>query len=82
MSRERLAEEALRAARNAEHNLRWMDKHPDRYDPAKKLEMQAYLHSMKRFAAIEMKNARRPGRASSLRSRLMSLLSSILTARR
>ncbi|GBG09470.1 hypothetical protein PAT3040_04116 [Paenibacillus agaridevorans] len=82
MSREKLIEEARQAAQNADHNLQWMDKHPDRFDPTKKLEMQAYLHSMKRFASIEMKNARRPGRALKLRTRLKSLLSSILTAER
>ncbi|MHA6484509.1 hypothetical protein ACX1C1_21665 [Paenibacillus sp. strain BS8-2] len=82
MSREKLVEEASQAARNADHNLKWMDKHPERFDPSKKLEMQAYLHSMKRFAAVETKNARRPGRASKLRTRLKSLLSSILTAER
>lgn len=82
MDREKLAEEARKAAQNADHNLNWMEEHPDRFDPSKKLEMQAYLLSMKRFASIEIKNARRLGRASKLRSRLMSLLSSILTAER
>ncbi|RJX40908.1 hypothetical protein D3P09_02495 [Paenibacillus pinisoli] len=79
MLREQLADEARRAGRNAEHNLKWMEKHPDRFDPSKKLEMQAYLHSMIRFARIEIKNARRAGRTSKLRTRLSSLLLSILT---
>lgn len=77
MSREQLAAEALEAGRAAEHNLRWMQKHPDRFDQRKKHDMETYLHMMLQFSKEEMKNARLAGRTS-LRTRSRNLLLSII----
>ena len=64
MDRHALAREAEAAARRARHNLRWIRKHPDRIDPAKRADMEAYLRKMIRFAREEKRNARRAGRTS------------------
>ncbi len=81
MSREQLAAEALAAGQAARHNLRWMEKHPERIDQSKRVEMEQYLNSMIRFSKEEMKNARRAGRTS-LRNRLKFLVKSILAHQR
>ena len=62
MSREQLVEEAIRVAKAAEHNIRWIWENPDRIDLTKRDDMMAYLCKMRRFAKQEMKNARRAGR--------------------
>ncbi|MFD2116385.1 hypothetical protein ACFSTH_08130 [Paenibacillus yanchengensis] len=77
MSREQLAADALAAGQAAKHNLRWMDKHPERVNQNKRDGMEVYLNNMIRFSEIEMKNARRAGRAS-LRNNLKNLLKSIV----
>lgn len=85
MKREDLAEEAREAGRAAEHNLKLIARDPDRMvHPAKLVDGITYLNTMIRFAEseLEMKNARRAGRTLGLRSRLMSLLSSILADER
>ncbi len=73
MSREQLAAEALAAGQAARHNLKWMDKHPDRIDQSKRKEMKEYLNSMIRFSKMEIKNTRSAKRAS-LRNRLKFLV--------
>ncbi|MEF2247718.1 hypothetical protein [Paenibacillus sp. IITD108] len=78
MSREQLVAEALAAGQAAKHNLRWMDKHPDRFDQSKREDMKEYLNNMIRFSKVEMKNARLAGRTSKLRTRLSSLVVSII----
>lgn len=64
MDRQTLAREAEAAARRARHNLEWIRKHPDRIDPAKRADMEAYLKRMIRFAREEKRNARLAGRTS------------------
>ncbi|MBO7747379.1 hypothetical protein I8J29_24645 [Paenibacillus sp. MWE-103] len=81
MTREQLAAEARRAGRNAVHNLKWMREYPNRYEPDKRSEMEAYLLKMIQFARYEIENARRPGRTSE-RSRVRELLFSILSLRK
>ena len=76
-TRIRLVEEAKRAARNAKHNLRWIRKNPDKIDPAKRADMEAYLNRMIQFAKAEKKNARRAGRTP-LKIRLKNLLTAIV----
>ncbi|GIO84585.1 hypothetical protein J25TS5_15170 [Paenibacillus faecis] len=78
MNREQLAAEAVQAGRNSKHNLKLIRKYPDRMLPGKTEDGMEYLNRMIRFAEEEKKNARRAGRTLGLRSRLMSLLSSIL----
>ncbi|SFJ43833.1 hypothetical protein SAMN02799624_04520 [Paenibacillus sp. UNC496MF] len=78
MTREQLAAEARRAGKNAVHNLNWTRKYPDRYEPDKRAEMEAYLLMMIQFARYEIENARRPGRTS-VRSRVRELMFSILS---
>ena len=77
MDRHALAREAEAAARRARHNLRWIRKHPDRIDPAKRADMEAYLRKMIRFAREEKRNARRAGRTSRMK-RFENLLVSII----
>mgnify|MGYP001275680975 CR=1 FL=1 len=72
-----LIAEAKRAARNARHNLRWIKRNPDKIDPSKRADMEAYLQRMIRFAREEKKNARRAGRTS-VRMRLVNILVFIL----
>jgi hypothetical protein len=64
LDRQTLAREAEAAARRARHNLEWIRKHPDRIDPAKRADMEAYLRKLIRFAREEKRNARRAGRTS------------------
>lgn len=77
MDRHVLAHEAAAAARRARHNLEWIRKHPDRIDPAKRADMEAYLRKLIRFAREEKRNARRAGRTSRL-VRLGNMLFSII----
>lgn len=80
MVRDDLVKQALQAGRNAEHNLQVIVRNPDKMiHPNKLVDGIDYLNNMIRFAEkeIEMKKDRRPGQ-SRLRTRLMSLLSSIV----
>ena len=77
MEREMLIAEAKRAARNARHNLRWIKRNPDKIDPSKRADMEAYLQRMIRFAREEKKNARRAGRTSVKRA-IENLIASII----
>ncbi|MFB4326438.1 hypothetical protein RB298_29340 [Priestia sp. BR_2] len=80
MLRNELVKQALQAGRNAEHNLQVIVRNPDRMiHPNKLVDGIDYLNNMIRFAEkeLEMKKDRRPGQ-SRLRTRLMSLLSSIV----
>ncbi|AWP30732.1 hypothetical protein B9D94_30785 [Paenibacillus sp. Cedars] len=83
MLREQLVAEAREAGRNASHNLEWIRKNPEVMLPGKIESAESYLNNMIRFAEKEMgmKKDCLAGQ-SRLRSRLMSLLSSILTAER
>ncbi|MEC0370857.1 hypothetical protein [Paenibacillus chibensis] len=78
MVQERLAVDALQAGRDAIHNLKWIRKHPEAMLPGKLKDAEAYLCAMKTFAEVEMKNARRAGRALRLKHRINILLSFIL----
>ncbi len=83
MKREDLAKQAWEAGQAAEHNLQLIVRQPERMvHPYKLADGITYLNTMINFAEAEMKNARRPGRTLRLRSRLMSLLSSILADER
>lgn len=77
MSRESLVEDARRAGEAARHNLKWMDKHPDRFEQSKKEDMQAYLHMLIRFSENEQKNTRFAERAS-VATRVKDLFVSII----
>lgn len=80
MLRNELVKQALQAGRNAEHNLQVIVRNPDKMiHPNKLVDGIDYLNNMIRFAEkeLEMKKDRRPGQ-SRLRTRLMSLLSSIV----
>lgn len=82
--RETLVKQALQAGRNAEHNLQVIVRNPEKMiDSNKLVNGIAYLNNMIRFAEKEMgmKKDRRPGQ-SQLRTRLKSLLSSILIVER
>lgn len=79
-------EEQVRfVAKHAKHNLKLIKRTPEICNPEdlekniKFLEMMIRLHKIDQKA---QKNARRAGRALRLRTRLMSLLSSILTSER
>ncbi|MGG1880162.1 hypothetical protein ABDI30_21680 [Paenibacillus cisolokensis] len=83
MKREDLARQALEAGQAAEHNLQLIAREPGRMNsPEKLVDGIAYLNTMIRFAEEEKKNARRAGRTLGLRTRLKSLLLSILNAER
>lgn len=80
MVRDDLVKQALQAGRNAEHNLQVIVRNPDKLiHPNKLVDGITYLNTMIRIAEneLEMKKDRRPGQ-SRLRSRLMSLLVSIV----
>lgn len=84
MVRDDLVKQALQAGRNAEHNLQVIVRNPDKMiDSTTLVDGIAYLNNMIKFAEkeLEMKKDRRPGQ-SRLRSRLMSLLVSILNGER
>lgn len=80
MSRDQLEAEALIAGRAAVHNLKWMKKHPERFDQSKKHDMETYLYMMIHFSKEEIKNAHRPG-WTSLRTRSRNLFVSIIPQR-
>ncbi|BFH63956.1 hypothetical protein [Paenibacillus azoreducens] len=84
MSREDLAKEAIQVGKNAKHNLQLIQEHPEKMIDSKKLsDGMEYLNKMIRIAETEteMKKDRRPGQ-SRLRTRLKSLLSSIVADER
>jgi len=81
MNRVELIEGARTAAKHAKHNLRWIEKHPDRIDPSKREDMVAYLNRMIRFAEAEKKNARLAG-LTRLRCRLSNLVVLIISQKR
>jgi|GEM_PF-2487518 len=84
MVRDDLVKQALQAGRNAEHNLQVIVRNPDKMiHPNKLVDGITYLNTMIRIAEneLEMKKDRRPGQ-SPLRTRLKSLLSSILIVER
>lgn len=85
MNRAVLAAEAREAGQAATHNLQIIVREPDRMvHPAKLVDGITYLNTMIRFAESEqeLKNARRAGRTLGLRTRLKSLLLSILANER
>lgn len=63
MPRELLAGDASAVAKSAKSKLKWMDKHPDRYDRTKEDNMRQYLHMLITFAKNEQKNTRSAKRA-------------------
>ncbi|PJN56154.1 hypothetical protein PAEVO_28770 [Paenibacillus sp. GM2FR] len=79
MKREDLVEQARLAAKSASHNLEVISRNPDKMQPGKLYNGVVYLNNMIRLAEkeLETKKDRRPGQ-SRLRSRLMSLLVSIV----
>lgn len=80
MTPQELVAEARAAGKNARHNLRWMEKHPDRIDQSKSAEMEAYLRRMIRFSKEEMKSAKVAAQAQGgLRSRLKNLITLIVS---
>jgi hypothetical protein len=78
LDRKALIKEAEFVARAAKHNLRWIQKQPDRINQEKRADMEAYLRMMIRFARVEKKNARRAGRTS-VKKHIENLLSSIIS---
>ncbi|MEK4062172.1 MULTISPECIES: hypothetical protein [unclassified Paenibacillus] len=78
MERKAMVAEARAAGKTAKHNLRVIRKQPDKLLPGKAWDAEVYLNTMIRIAKMEMKNDRRSGQ-SQLRTRIMSLVVSILT---
>ncbi|MBJ6362134.1 hypothetical protein ACFOQM_12610 [Paenibacillus sp. GCM10012307] len=76
MNREELARQARVAGAAAMHNLRWMNRYPERINQAKKADMIAYLNMLIAFSRQESRNTRRPGRVS-LGTHLKNILLSI-----
>ncbi|MFD2614471.1 hypothetical protein [Paenibacillus gansuensis] len=64
MCRDKLAKEALKAAKHAKHNLKWLKKYPERYDQNKRNQLEDYLNMLIKFAKLETKNARQLKRTS------------------
>lgn len=84
MLRSDLVKQALQAGRNADHNLQVIVRNPEKMiDSNKLVNGIAYLNNMIRFAEkeMEMKKDRLAGQ-SRLRTRLKSLLLSILNVER
>jgi len=79
MDRTVLVAEARAAGKHASHNLQVIRNSPDKLLPGKIEDAEAYLNNMIRIAKVELKNDRRLGQSLGLRTRLMSLLVSILT---
>lgn len=77
MPREELAIQASAVLKSAKQKLKWMDKHPDRYDQSKKKDMQQYLNMLIKYAKEDKKNTRSAKRAAVLTS-LKVLLVSII----
>lgn len=82
MDLNQLESEARFVARNAARNLQTIRKNPEIVSPQKLQHNIDYLEMMIRLNKADLKaqkNARRAGRALRLRTRLKSLLLSILT---
>jgi hypothetical protein len=80
-----LEEEVQFVARNAAWNLLMIKRNPENVSPDKMASNIAYLEMMIRLHKVDLKaqkNARRAGQALRLRTRLKSLLSSILADER
>lgn len=83
MNRAALAKQAREAGEAAEHNLQLIVRNPERMNSSEKLvDGIAYLNTMIRFAEEEKKNVRLAGRTLGLRTRLKSLVVSILADER
>lgn len=81
MKLEQMETEARFVARNAARNLRMIRRNPEIVSPDKLHNNIAYLEMMIRLNKADLKaqkNARRAGRTLSLRTRLKSLLMTIL----
>lgn len=79
MNRADLVKQAREAGQAAGHNLQLIVRNPERMNsPEKLVDGITYLNTMIRFAEEEKKNARRAGRTLGLRTRLKSLIVSIL----
>ncbi|MBU5673202.1 hypothetical protein [Paenibacillus brevis] len=79
MNRAELVKQAREAGQAAGHNLQLIAREPERMNsPEKLVDGITYLNTMIRFAEEEKKNARRAGRTLGLRTRLKSLVVSIL----
>lgn len=79
MTPQQLVEEARAAGERARHNLKWIQRHPERIDEAKRADAEEYLNRMIRFAEEERKSARRAGRThGGLRSHLKHLIALII----
>lgn len=61
MDRQSIIHEAQHAGQAATHNLKWMEKHPDRVNQRVAARNKAYLQLMQHYAREEKKNARRVG---------------------
>lgn len=81
MERTALVAEARAAGAAAKHNLKVIRKQTDKMLPGKAKEAEIHLNTMIYFLEMEMKNDRRVGQ-SQLRTRLKSLVVSILTVDR
>ena len=79
MKRELLTAEALRVAKNSNHNLQVIKNNPAKMLPGEVENAEAYLNMMIKFAEEEQKNARLAGQTLRLRTRLKNLVTSILT---
>lgn len=79
MKREVLVLQALEAAKSAQHNLQLIVRNPERMVHKDKfVDGIEYLNSMIKFAEEEIKNARQARRTLNLRTRLKSLVVSIV----
>jgi len=78
VSREDLVKQAIEAGRNAKHNLQLIRQNPEMMIGRNTRNAEKYLNKMIELAEMEMKNARRAGRALKLRTRFKSLISFIL----
>ncbi|AJS59888.1 hypothetical protein [Paenibacillus sp. IHBB 10380] len=78
MTRELLVAEALRVAKNSNHNLQVIKNNPTKMLPGKMDNAESYLNMMITFAEAEIENARLAGRTQ-LRTQLKNLVTSILT---
>ncbi|GGF77491.1 hypothetical protein GCM10010912_23190 [Paenibacillus albidus] len=81
MERSELVAEARRVGEAARHNLQVILQNPEAMLPGEQNFAEGYLNNMIRIAEAEMKNDRRSGQ-SQLRTRLKSLVLSILTLER
>ncbi|MEK4141122.1 hypothetical protein NST48_09220 [Paenibacillus sp. FSL M7-0547] len=81
MERSALISEARTTGKNAPYNLHLIRNNPEIMLQGKVGDAEVYLNNMIRIAKLEMKNDRRQGQ-SQLRTRLKSLVVSILTVDR